>query len=329
MTSHELGEDVHQGAEVFILGCRGLIGATLTRDLLESGHRVLGLDNDRAFQHADEWRRASLNWRRDLTAGSTQLLGDVRDTELVRRLLRDHQPKVVVFLSALLASEARMNPQEAEEVQVIAFASLVNACQQLVPRVRLVMASSSYVYGDFEDSVAREDRRHAPVDVYGRCKSKAELLLKESSLDWTVLRPAAVYGIGDPRDRFVSTAIERAARGLEVVIDYPDFAAAFTHVNDVSAAFVASIRSPSASRRAFNVSTEETTTNAAVEPILRRLDPQVRLRRATGEIPSYVPRRGTINCELAHRLLRWQPRIQFEEGVASEFNLAREIEGIK
>jgi uncharacterized protein YbjT (DUF2867 family) len=82
--------------------------------------------------------------------------------------------------------------------------------------------------------------REPELSDYGRSKAKAERLVSASGLDWTIVRPPAVYGPGDretfelfrmarrglvalpPRGRFSVLHVEDLARLILAVLDEPD-----------------------------------------------------------------------------------------------------------
>ncbi len=72
---------------------------------------------------------------------------------------------------------------------------LARACEGRVSR--LVFASSiRAISGPTAGAVLDDDSPAAPTDAYGRSKRKAEIGLALADLPTTILRPAAVYGVG-------------------------------------------------------------------------------------------------------------------------------------
>ncbi len=82
--------------------------------------------------------------------------------------------------------------------------------------------------------------REPALSAYGRSKARSERLVAASGLDWTIIRPPAVYGPGDretlelfrmarrglvalpPRGRFSLIHVEDLARLVLAVLDAPD-----------------------------------------------------------------------------------------------------------
>ncbi len=74
---------------------------------------------------------------------------------------------------------------------------LVAAAQASAPAARFVMASTSNVYDRDAPHPSREDDPVAPEQAYPASKVAAEGIVRESSLNWAVLRFPFVYGDGD------------------------------------------------------------------------------------------------------------------------------------
>ncbi len=71
--------------------------------------------------------------------------------------------------------------------------------------------------------------REPKLSAYGRSKRRSEALLAETGLDWTIVRPPAVYGPGD-RESF--ELFRMAARGL--VLLPPGGRLSLVHAHDLS-----------------------------------------------------------------------------------------------
>lgn len=323
---HTMG-DRNMPQRYLLIGGAGLVGATLAGRLVKSGQTVVCVDSFRAARAIPQWRRPAYDWRLAQANGADLVELDIRDHRRVRDLISAWQPEVVYFLAALLAAESSADPQEAEDVQVHAFQNVLAAIDQLSTPVHLVLASSSYVYGNFENLTADESATRSPVDVYGRTKVIAEDILTgcpPSHMTYTILRPASVYGVGDPRKRFATTAIEESVRFGHTQVKYADLTADFTHVDDVALAFeMAANRDYH--RLVFNVTRGETHTYTDLVEYIRQMEDCVDITVEGNAIPETVPRRGEIDCTLARETIGWTAAIGLEEGVKLEILNARAI----
>ena len=89
--------------------------------------------------------------------------------------------------------------------------------------------------------------REPGLSAYGRSKNDAEKIVRESGLDWVILRPPAIYG---PRDREI-LELFRAAR-FGIVPMPPAGRASMLHVDDLARLLLALLPArPETSRRLF------------------------------------------------------------------------------
>ncbi|QLC20739.1 NAD(P)H-binding protein [Parasphingopyxis sp. CP4] len=88
--------------------------------------------------------------------------------------------------------------------------------------------------------------REPALSDYGWSKAESETLVQESSTDWTIIRPPAVYGPGDGE---TLELFAMAKRGL--VITPPSGRASLIHVEDLCALILASLEGDAAKGAIF------------------------------------------------------------------------------
>lgn len=163
---------------VAVTGATGFVGGHVVRRLTAAGHDVLGLG------------------RRDVepAAGSIPYVRwDLGDPEA-------RPPAALAEVDAVVHTASHVadwGPEETfQRVTVDGTRRLLDACGE----ARLVVIGSASVYDPFRGHVAaREDE--APVEryrsAYGRAKAAQERLVRQQRPDAVILRPHAVYGVGD------------------------------------------------------------------------------------------------------------------------------------
>jgi nucleoside-diphosphate-sugar epimerase len=77
--------------------------------------------------------------------------------------------------------------------------------------------------------------REPELSWYSRSKSESEKILRDTELDWTILRPPAVYGPGDEEMRAV---FDWMARGIAVVPGAATARASLIHISDLVEAII-------------------------------------------------------------------------------------------
>jgi len=243
-----------------VTGATGFVGSHVVDRLLARGHEVVALIRSPAKAHG-------------LAERGVQLVrGDLDD---IPALTTAAEGVDVVYHVAALTGAV----DEAEFLQANreGTANVVQAARAGGGDPRLVLISSMAAGGpadrDRPRSGAGDDR---PVTMYGRSKLASEMVVREQSLPWTILRPPTVYG---PRDRDNFIAIFKAARsGFSPVFGDGSQQLSMVHVDDLAEAILLAGTSPDVLGGTFYANHPEVLTSAAlVEHIGRALGRSVRL----------------------------------------------------
>jgi len=189
------------GSTVVVTGAAGFIGSQLSERLVERGDRVVGLDNLDPFYDPAIKRRNVAGLER---SGSFELVeGDIRDRDLVRRLLGAQKPDSIVHLAALAGVRPSLkDPVRYHDVNCTGTAVLLEEARS-AGISRFVFGSSSSVYGGNERVPFHEDDDVGrPVSPYAATKRSNELTCHTFhhlyGMDIAALRFFTVYG---PRQR--------------------------------------------------------------------------------------------------------------------------------
>jgi len=227
---------------VLLTGARGAIGPTVAEGLAEAGYEVRQFD------------RAVVPASGDCDPGR-QVRGDLADEACVREAVRGMD--YVVHLAAILdTGAARLEPDsEMWRVNVQGTRNLVEAAVAAGVK-RVVLFSSTSVYGATSAEPVTEAAPVRPVSAYAKSKVEAEkLALGARRQDGTplavVLRLAAVYG---PRVRGnyrrLITALDK---GRFVPFGSGDNLRTLVYVEDVARAAVLALEQDAAAGGVFNV----------------------------------------------------------------------------
>ncbi len=175
---------------VLVTGAFGLVGTATVQRLVADGRHVVATDLD-----IDANRKAAAN----LPAGVDVRYADLTDPTAVGALLSAVTPAAIIHLAAVIAPHCYSRHALAEKVNVGGTANLVSAAASQPTPPRFVLASSVAVYGPRNphqiSDVLTADTPVAPYDIYGAQKVAAEKLVRESGLDWVVLRLGGVLSV--------------------------------------------------------------------------------------------------------------------------------------
>jgi nucleoside-diphosphate-sugar epimerase len=232
---------------VVVTGAAGFIGSHLAEALLDRGHDVVGID---AFTGlcppADKW----FNLSRLLARPGFELHRLDLATADVGSLLDG--ATAVFHLAARPGVRTSFGPGFSGYLHdnVLATQRLLESCVRAeIPR--LILASSSSVYGDAPSYPTTEESRTRPVSPYGVTKLAAEQLcqayaqLAKSSTAVAILRYFTVYGPRQRPDMGFRRFIEAALAGRPILV-YGDGEQTrdFTYVDDVVRATLLAMTAP-------------------------------------------------------------------------------------
>jgi UDP-glucose 4-epimerase len=161
---------------ILITGATGLVGARLTPRLLDAGYDC----------------RALLRPGRPCPDGAEAAWGDILDPSTLAGAVRG--ATAVVHLAAAFRT------RDADLIWKSNFdgaRNLIAAVKAHAPGARFIMASTSHVYDPANPHPGREDDAVDPGHDYPASKVAAENALRESGLNWSVVRFPFVYGDGD------------------------------------------------------------------------------------------------------------------------------------
>ena len=223
------------GKKVIITGGRGYIGTHLTSLLMNVSCEILRLD----------WNAAPKeSW--NCLAQIEDIIGDIRDPEIWSKLLPGAD---IIFHLAAQTSVyvANSNVLDDLEVNVLPIVNMLNTCEMLGSRPKLIFSSTVTTFGTPESLPVEESHIDKPITVYDLHKIISERYLKYYSdqgiVNGTVLRLANIYGPGpksSSSDRgILNMMIRKALNGEELTIyGKGDNLRDYIYIEDVLSAFI-------------------------------------------------------------------------------------------
>ena len=170
---------------ILLTGGAGYIGSHTAVVLSQAGHEVVLLDN---FCNSSP----SVPERLEKILGKALpcIGADVRETEVVEKVLRDHKIDAVIHFAGLKAvGESNEKPLEYYANNVQGTISLLQAMSAVNVKT-LVFSSSATVYGDPQYLPIDENHPTNPTNPYGRTKLQIEEILRDfsnSDPEWRII----------------------------------------------------------------------------------------------------------------------------------------------
>ena len=185
---------------------------------------------------------------------------------------------------------------------------------------RFVYVSSSMVYGNFGkqkyfDGIDEsEDCR--PLGQYGILKLAGEWLVQDYSrrcgLDYTIIRPSAVYGPYDVEDRVVSKFLMTAMRGEDITVNGIDDALDFTYVDDAAMGIALASVSDDTANTTYNVTRGQSRTLLEAAELAIKIVGKGKI--CVKNRDNNFPLRGKLNIIRAKNDFGYYPTVTIEEG---------------
>jgi UDP-glucose 4-epimerase len=283
---------------VLVTGGSGFIGRHIVDRLIEDAYEVRVLDIKKPHRDEVEWVKVDLMNKEDL-------IGACRDAEYVFHLAAVSDVNV-----------ALSKPELCVGVNEVGTLNVLQAAQALEVE-RVILASTTWVYGRTE-GVATEEMIIPPPDhLYTATKIAQEHLVlswsKHYGLPYTILRYDIPYGPGMRLNMAIARFVWKAMRGQPVTV-YGDGSQGrcFIYIEDLAVGNVAAL-SHSAENATVNLAGKEFVSLTDVVEELKNIFPHIQVRYDRERQADF---RGVrVGIQKAAKLLGWEPKIAFREGL--------------
>lgn len=309
-------------AKIIVTGGAGFIGSHIQDTLIEKGHTVAVLDNLFSGKK-DRLNTKSIFFDVDLT-----------NLEGTKKVIKDFQPEYVFHTAAQVEVPYSMtHPVEDAQINILGLINLLEALKSKPSKKFIYSNTGGAYYGEVDEKDLPIDEDHLvnkPTSFYGTSKLCAEQYLKlfgnTADINWISLRYSNVYGPrqdGNKEAGVVAIFTEKMLKNETPTI-FGDGNATrdYIYVEDVVMANLKAMDYPK--QDYFNIATEiQTSTQEIFDTIEHHLN--------TGIKPNYAPPRpgdplrNSLSIQKAKKLLNWQPKFSFQEGIKKTLEYYNEI----
>jgi len=177
---------------ILVTGGAGYIGSQMAYQLVDSGERVVVLDN----------LSTGFDWA--IPPGVPAVAGDVGDARLLDALIAEHGVSAIIhFAASVVVPESVADPLRYYRNNTVNSRSLIEAAVRGGVE-HFIFSSTAAVYGEPDRVPIAEDAPTRPMSPYGSSKLMAEIILRDAArahgLRYMILRYFNVAG-ADPQLR--------------------------------------------------------------------------------------------------------------------------------
>lgn len=318
------------GKRVLVTGAGGFIGSHLVELLVREGHDV------RAFlrYNGRDDRGQVDRLPREVRDAIEVHRGDLKDPEAVRKAVEGRA--WVFHLGALIAIPySYQNPLDVVQTNVVGSAHVLDACRSNPALERVVLTSTSEVYGTAQYVPIDEAHPLRGQSPYAATKIGSDALgesyHRAFGLPVAILRPFNTFGPRQSARAIIPTIISQALTRPTIRLGSLDPRRDLTYVKDTAAGFLAIAACDAAIGRVVNIGRGDDLTIgelvAKIGAILGRpIDVEsdaARVRPAASEVGRLLA--GTA---LARDLFGWEPAYSLDRGLEETVAWVRDNLGL-
>lgn len=296
---------------VVITGGAGFIGSMLCRLLVERGEEVVVIDSLR-------------NGRRELIDAlgpKVRLLDmDIRDSEGMRKIVKDICPKGLCHLAAIhFIPYCNQHPIEALDINVQGTLSVLEACKAAPPEM-VVTASTAAVYG-ICDEPCQETDAPGPLDIYGVSKHTCEQLTwlysANTGAPCIAARIFNAVGPNETNLHLVPQLINQLIRGKRTVaLGNLEPRRDYIHTSDLARGLMCALDHKQNGYDVFNIGTgQEHSVRSIVQMCENILGERITIEQSP-ELTRKVERMHLCaDIGKIRRVMGWKPRVTIDEAL--------------
>jgi len=305
------------GKTVVVTGAGGFIGSHLVEALVREGARVRAL-----LRYTSRGQRGALDLVPNGVVSHIEVtLGDVRDFDAVRQILSGAD--AVFHLAALIGIPySYAHPQEVIDTNITGTSNVLLAAKELGSLERIVLTSTSEVYGSALRVPMGEDHPLQAQSPYSATKIAGDALgvsfHRSFGLPVAIVRPFNAYGPRQSARAVIPTILSQALAGATLRLGTLETTRDFTYVEDTARGFLAVAAADDALGEVVNIGSG---VEVSIREIVRIAGEIVgRELKVEGDEQRMRPEKSEVSRLLsdsskAERLAGWRPQVQLRDGL--------------
>lgn len=322
---------------ILITGGLGFIGTKLAKKLIlkKMVKQCILLDNfggyiNPSYSNFHDYRKLRL---KEIPKNKFIIeRADTNNFKSVLKIMEKYKPEIVFHTAALpLAKVSNVNADEAKQGSIDSTVNLIDAINLSNKKrkfKRFVYISSSMVYGDFKKNIVKEEDEKNPKEAYGIMKYCGEKITEGLcglyKIDYSIIRPSAVYGPTDMNRRVSQLFVDGARNNKKLTIEGADEKLDFTFIDDLAEGLILSAFKRKGANQVFNMTYGKGRKLIDFVKILKKYYPQLQFEIRSKD--KTKPSRGTLSISKAKRLIGYKPKINLEIGIKNYLEFLKRID---
>ncbi|MFH2231944.1 MAG: GDP-mannose 4,6-dehydratase [Patescibacteria group bacterium] len=312
----------YRDKKVLVTGADGFMGSHLTERLIDLGAKVTAFVRGTSVTGTHQYELKNIS---HLTSKIDILAANIASKDTIQ-LIKEIQPDIILHLAAeAYVPKSFSQPLEVFSVNLDGTLNVLEAARQLPNLERVVITSSSEVYGTYSEPIT-ELHLLNPTSPYAASKVAAD----RAAYSWyvtyklpvAIIRPFNTYG---PRHTYdvIPKFIDLALKNKPLTIyGNGQQSRDFTYVSDTVDGFLLMGIHPDAVGQVVNFGAG---TAITVETIAREV---IKITGSSSEV-TYIKDRlaevGSLTCswDKANKLFNWTPKVDLSQGLELNIQWAK------
>ena len=289
---------------ILITGGAGYVGSALVPKLLNKGYKVIVYD---LYLYGSVF--GDIN-----NPNLVEINGDIRDK---KKLIKAGEGVDQLIHLACISNDPsfELNPALGKSINYDAFFNIVDAIKKNNIK-RLIFASSASSYG-IKDGDVTEEAPQTPITDYALYKVECEKILRNSDLNYTVVRPATVCGYAARLrlDLVVNILTSHALINKKIKVIGGSLLRPNINIKDMVRIYEALMEAPDnlISGEVFNASYQNMAIKEIAQRVKKVLDGDIVLE----EVPTDDIRSYQLNSEKIKKVLNFEFKYDIDEAIKS------------
>jgi dTDP-glucose 4,6-dehydratase len=243
---------------VYVTGCLGFIGSEVTRQCLDKGWYVIGVD-------------------KETYAANLQFLPEFQRNPKFKYIKADiNDIDYILDCDYIINTAAESHVDNSISGSEVFLKSNINGVHNLLQNLKknkfkvptFLHFSTDEVYGDIEEGFHYETDMLKPSNPYSATKAAADMLIsawaRTHDIPWVIVRPTNNYGIGQYVEKLIPKAVKSLTIGRKIPLhENGTPRRTWLHVTDTARAIVTIVES-GVTGEIFNISGNYEDSNMAI-----------------------------------------------------------------